>query len=82
MKFLEYGTKGYQGGKRSGNRNRRPSNKSDGEHWFGKYPDIPARPAHPWLRPSYQTNRDDIRVIIRGAIDSTLRRAAQEARNA
>lgn len=82
LRFIEYGTKGYTGGKRAGNRNRRNTNKSDGEHWFGKNPDIPARPAHPWLRPSIQTNRDDIRVIIRGAIDSTLRRAAKGASNA
>jgi len=77
VRFLEYGTKGYQGGKRAGNRNRRKTNKSDGQNFFGYYPDIPARPAHPWLRPSIDMNRDDIRVIIRGAIDNTLRRAAK-----
>lgn len=76
LKFVEYGTKGYTGNKRSGGRNRRATNKSDGTTFFGKYPDIPARPAHPWLRPSIDLNRDDIRVIIRKAIASTLERAA------
>lgn len=56
---------------------RATKNKSDGENFFGYYPDIPARPAHPWLRPSIDMNRDDIRIIIRGAIDSTLARAAK-----
>lgn len=41
---------------------------------------IPSRPAHPWLRPSIDLNRDDIRLIISGAIASTLSKAAQEAR--
>lgn len=58
---------------------RDTKNKSDGAHFFGYYPDIPARPAHPWLRPSYDLNRDDILIIIRGAISSTLARAAKGA---
>ncbi|WP_407733033.1 HK97 gp10 family phage protein [Pseudomonas citronellolis] len=58
---------------------RATKNKSDGSHFFGYYPDIPARPAHPWLRPSIDMNRDDIRIIIREAIASTLARAAKEA---
>ncbi|AXN27206.1 TPA: HK97 gp10 family phage protein [Pseudomonas aeruginosa] len=60
---------------------RATKNKSDGENFFGYYPDIPARPSHPWLRPSIDMNRDDIRIIIRGAIDSTLARAAKGALN-
>lgn len=60
---------------------RATKNKSDGQTFFGYYPDIPERPAHPWLRPSIQTNRDDIRSIIRGAIASTLARAARGVRN-
>jgi len=39
-----------------------------------------ARPAHPWLRPSIDINRDDIRLIISHAIASTLRKAVGEAR--
>lgn len=58
---------------------RETENKSDGTHFFGYYPDIPARPAHPWLRPSWDLNRDDILVIIRAAISSTLARAAKGA---
>lgn len=68
-------------GKRNALRARDTKNKSDGVHFFGYYPDIPARPAHPWLRPSIQLNRDDIRIIIRGAIASTLAAAARGTRN-
>jgi len=81
MRFVEYGTKGYTGNKRSGNRNRQDSNKSNGMAFFGKYPDIPARAAHPWLRPSYDMNKEDIVRIIEGAISSTLARAAGELGN-
>lgn len=95
LRFVEYGTKGYAGKKlevgetiesstppkRAGNRDRRKTNKSDGETFYGAYPKIPARPAHPWLRPSIDLNRDDIRVIISEAIASTLRRAAQGGGN-
>lgn len=38
---------------------------------------IPARPAHPWLRPSYDLNREQIIQLISKAIDSTLSRAAE-----
>lgn len=37
---------------------------------------IAARPAHPWLRPSIDLNRDDIAVLIRRAIQNTLAKAA------
>lgn len=79
LKFIEYGTKGYTGGKRSGNRNRRDTNKTDGTNWFGKNPDIPARPAHPWLRPAIQVNREVVLANIAGAINETLERAANNA---
>ncbi|SEO42714.1 MULTISPECIES: HK97-gp10 family putative phage morphogenesis protein [Pseudomonas] len=79
LKFIEYGTKGYTGGKRSGNRNRRDTVKTDGTHWFGKHPDIPARPAHPWLRPAIQVNREVVLANIAGAINETLQRAANNA---
>ncbi|WP_062381982.1 HK97-gp10 family putative phage morphogenesis protein [Pseudomonas abietaniphila] len=42
-----------------------------GEHVVG------AKPAHPWLRPSYDMNRDQIATLISRAIDSTLRKAAE-----
>lgn len=38
---------------------------------------VSARPAHPWLRPSYDMNRDQIATIISKAIESTLRKAAE-----
>lgn len=72
LRFVEYGTKGSKGKRGSG-----PENRSDGANFFGYSPDIPARPAHPWLRPSYDMNRDEIRSIISNAIASTLSRAAK-----
>jgi HK97 gp10 family phage protein len=79
LKFIEYGTKGYTGGKRSGGRTRRETNKSDGSHFFGKYPDIPARPAHPWLRPALDVNQEYVRANISAAIASTLNKASRGA---
>ncbi|MCF7545554.1 HK97-gp10 family putative phage morphogenesis protein [Pseudomonas petrae] len=40
---------------------------------------VAARAAHPWLRPSYDMNRDQIATIISRAIEATLRRAAEGA---
>jgi len=77
LRFLEYGTKAYTEGKRSGGRSKRVTNKSDGSNFFGKYPDIPARPAHPWLRPAYDVNREFILADIRAAVNNTLRRASE-----
>lgn len=76
LRFLEFGTKGYEGAKRSGNRNKRATNKTDGSHFFGKYPDIPAQPAHPWLRPAYDVNREFVLADIRAAVTRTLRKAS------
>lgn len=77
LRFLEYGTKGYDGKKRAGNRNRSVKNKSDGSHFFGKYPDIPALPAHPWLRPALDVNREVVLADIRAAVNRTLKKASQ-----
>lgn len=38
---------------------------------------VAARPAHPWLRPSYDMNREQIIDLISKAISSTLRKAAE-----
>lgn len=81
LRFIEYGTKGYIGSKRAGSRNQREANKSDGEHFFGKHPDIPARPAHPWLRPSMQVNREYVMADIEAAVRRTLRKASQGVGN-
>lgn len=81
LRFIEYGTKGYLGGKRSDNRNRRATNKSDGTHFFGKYPDIPARPAHPWLRPAKDVNREYVVANIKAAIGRTLSKASKGLTN-
>jgi len=81
LRFIEYGTKGYTGGKRAGDRNRRATNKSDGTHFFGKYPEIPARPAHPWLRPSMDVNREYVMADIDAAVQRTLRKASQGVGN-
>lgn len=82
LRFIEYGTKGYTGGKGASSRNRRETNKSDGENFFGKHPDIPARPAHPWLRPSMQVNREYLMADIEAAVRRTLRKASQGVGNA
>jgi HK97 gp10 family phage protein len=77
LRFLEFGTKGYSGTKRAGNRSRRPSNKSDGKSFFGKYPDIPALPAHPWLRPALDVNREMVLAQISAAVGRTLKNASE-----
>lgn len=64
--------------------------KKDNRHFFyGKFLEygtksyvlgdstVAARPAHPWLRPSYDMNRDEIQSIISKAIASTLKKAAE-----
>ena len=77
LKFLEYGTKGYTDKKRAGGRNRQNRNKSDGSTFYGKYPDIPARPAHPWLRPAMDVNRDFVMANIQAAVARTLDKASR-----
>jgi len=82
LRFVEYGTKAYtEGKKRAGGRNKRITNKADGVNFFGKYPDIPARPAHPWLRPAYDVNKEFVLANVRRAVSNTLRRASQELGN-
>lgn len=65
-------------GRRNALRARETKNKSNGVAFFGKYPDIPARAAHPWLRPSYDLNKDHIVWIIERAVTATLARAGKE----
>ncbi|MEQ7920245.1 HK97-gp10 family putative phage morphogenesis protein [Xanthomonas sp. WHRI 1810A] len=77
LRFLEYGTKGLSGKKREENRSRRATNKTDGSHFFGKFPDIPPLPAHPWLRPSLDVNREWVLMSIRKAIGDTLEKASK-----
>lgn len=64
-------------GRRNAFRQRDTKNKSDGQHFFGKYPDIPARPAHPWLRPSLDVNREYVMADLQEAVRRTLRKASQ-----
>lgn len=77
LRFVEFGTKGVSGETRNDGRKRRTTNKSDGENFFGAFPDIPAQPARPFMRPAMDMNRERIEEIIRGAIEATLRRAAE-----
>ena len=51
------------------------------EHFFGKYPDIPARPAHPWLRPAKDVNREYVIANIQAAISRTLSKASKGLSN-
>nr|WP_156867548.1 HK97-gp10 family putative phage morphogenesis protein [Pseudomonas monteilii] len=64
-------------GRRNSIRQRATKNKSDGAHFFGKYPNIPARPAHPWLRPAMDVNREFVLADIRAAVGRTLQKAAK-----
>lgn len=68
-------------GRRNSIRQRDTKNKSDGQHFFGKYPDIPARPAHPWLRPSMDVNREYVMADLEAAVRLTLRKASQGVGN-
>ncbi|QYX54367.1 HK97 gp10 family phage protein [Pseudomonas sp. S07E 245] len=68
-------------GRRNGIRQRDVKNKSDGAHFFGKFPDIPARPAHPWLRPALQVNREFVMAEIEAAVSRTLIKASKGAGN-
>ena len=74
LRFIEHGTKG-----REGKAGKNPTNKSDGSNFYGYAPDIPARPAHPFIRPSYDLNKDAIRKLLSEAIASTLDKAARSA---
>lgn len=58
---------------------RETKNKSDGTNFYGKYPDIPARPAHPWLRPAMDVNREFILASIQAAVARTLSKASRGA---
>lgn len=68
-------------GRRNSIRQRDTKNKSDGQHFFGKYPDIPARPAHPWLRPSLDVNREFVMAEIEAAVSRALIKASRGAGN-
>jgi HK97 gp10 family phage protein len=68
-------------GRRNALRQRDVKNKADGTHFFGKYPNIPARPAHPWLRPSIQVNREFVMADIEEAVRRTLHKASQGVGN-
>lgn len=72
LRFVEFGTKGTA--------SKGEKNKSDGANFFGYAPNIPARPARPFIRPSIDMNRDEIIEIIRKGIDSTLEKAARGGR--
>ncbi|WP_256671966.1 HK97-gp10 family putative phage morphogenesis protein [Pseudomonas sp. SG-MS2] len=68
-------------GRRNALRARETKNKSDGSTFFGKYPDIPARPAHPWLRPALDVNREAVMLHLQAAVARTLKRASEGAGN-
>ena len=69
--------KSKMGGRRNALRARDTKNKSDGATFYGKYPDIPARPAHPWLRPAMDVNREFVIAEIEAAISRTLIKASR-----
>lgn len=59
---------------------RKTKNKTNGRDWFGYYPDIPARPARPFLRPALAKFRPIIRARIAKAINDTLAAAAAKGK--
>lgn len=69
--------KSKMGGRRNALRARDTKNKSDGATFYGKYPDIPARPAHPWLRPAMDVNREFVIAEIEAAISRALIKASR-----
>ena len=78
LRFVEYGTKGYAGGKRADKRNRRATNKSDGTH-FSASTRI-SRLVRPTLAPASDAGQSGVRPVeIEAAIARTLRRASQGA---
>ncbi|WP_438282296.1 HK97-gp10 family putative phage morphogenesis protein [Pseudomonas alabamensis] len=76
LRFIEYGTKGNYRGQKGGRRTLQATNKTDGRNWFGKSPDIPSMPAHPWLRPALDVNREVVLADVRAAVGRTLTKAA------
>ena len=64
-------------GRRNALQQRPTKNKSNGTTFYGNYPDIPARPAHPWLRPAMAVNREFVLANIRAAVARTLRKASE-----
>lgn len=77
LRFLEYGTKGYSGESYRRGRSKKPKYSRKMNANFGRYPNIPARRAQPWLRPALDMNRESVRQLISAAIAETLRRAAR-----
>lgn len=69
--------KSKMGGRRNALRARDTKNKSNGATFYGKYPDIPARPAHPWLRPAMDVNREFVIAEIEAAVSRALIRASR-----
>lgn len=69
--------KSKMGGRRNALRAGDTKNKSNGAKFYGKYPDIPARPAHPWLRPAMDVNREFVIAEIEAAVSRALIRASR-----
>lgn len=78
--FIEFGTKGVSGERQNDGSPRSKRLKTDGSRYFGRYPDLPAHAAHPFVRPALDMNKDFVRELIRNAIRSTLERAAAQGK--
>lgn len=77
LRFIEFGTKGLTGEMRSDGRKRRDSLKSDGTNFFGKYPDLPARRATPFMQPAFDINREHLLQKLRESQRRAIARARQ-----
>lgn len=75
LRFIEFGTKGLRGEIRANGRKRRATNKADGAHFFGKFPDLPAQRARPFMQPAFDLNRGHVLQKVRGGVNRALAQA-------
>jgi len=84
-RFIEFGTKGYSGSNvtransalpgGSQTVQRSSENKTDGSSWFGKYPDIPRRPARPFIGPTWEAKKPEVTSRVVKAINDAVTEA-------
>lgn len=79
-RFVEKGTKGYSGETiaRNGSTRRRSDKiKSDGSNFFGKFPEIKARRAQPFIEPAWISQKPIIRNRVGKAIQRTIKKVSK-----
>lgn len=75
--WTEFGTKGYKA--KAGGKKGRTGKKimTDGETFYGKEVEIPARPAHPFMQPAFDVNKDWAVVRVEKAVNEMLEKASR-----